>query len=283
MGFALELKRYGKAIFLFLEERLSRETFEAFYNFSFPKYKAIVRELYGAKRLLPVQGRPGMVERVYKAMPYTLVGVGGLEASYELACELNEEKLPGAFIELGVAQGGCAALISELAFESEAPEREVWLFDSFEGLPEPTEDDYIYGKTGNHMRPLPKGSCLGTLEEVKRLLFREYSLPESRIHLVKGWFQDTLPKEKNNVGPIALLRIDGDWYESTKCCLEHLYEQVVDGGAIIIDDFDSCFGCKKAVQEFLESRSLNPELHFDGRGGCFFRKTYETYRAQANI
>jgi hypothetical protein len=217
-----------------------------------------------------------MVKAIYDVMPYTLVGIGGLEATYKLAKMLNEKEVAGNFIELGVARGGCAALMAGVAFSSNNPvERQMWLFDSFEGLPDPTEDDFSETgprTTGDHLQTLTRGSCLGTLDEVQNLFFEKYRFPKDKTFFVKGWFQDTLPVKSNDLGKIAILRIDGDWYESTKCCLDYLYDRVVDGGAIIIDDYQSCFGCKKAVDEFIANRDLYVDICFDGRGGCYFIK-----------
>jgi len=157
---------------------------------------------------------------------------------------------------------------------TEQPPRKMWLFDSFEGLPSPTDEDYrdTGASTGKHIRPLVRGSCLGTKTEVECLLFSKFGFQRDSISLVQGWFQDTLPAFQNKIGPIALLRIDGDWYDSTKCCLENLYESVTPGGTLIIDDYGVCFGCKKAVHEFLAQRNLRPRLIPDGRGGVRFSK-----------
>src|SRR5262249_38722920 len=141
--------------------------------------------------------------------------------------------------------------------------------------PDPTADDLDPARgegTGTHVTPLVRGSCLGTLDDVEGLLFGRFGLPRERISLVKGWFQDTLPVRAPEIGPVAVLRIDGDWYESTKVCLDHLYDQVVAGGAVIVDDYESCFGCTKAVDEFLERRGIVANIQLDGRGGCYFFK-----------
>ena len=90
--------------------------------------------------------------------------------------------------------------------------------------------------------------------------------------MVKGWFQDTIPLNSKSIGDIALLRIDADWYESVKCCLIELYDNVSNGGYIIIDDYDSCFGAKKAVDDFLLMKNIMVEFHHDGRGGIHFKK-----------
>jgi hypothetical protein len=126
-----------------------------------------------------------------------------------------------------------------------------------------------------------KGSCLGTIEQVSELLFDHMKLSRDTIHLVKGWFQDTLPVTRKNIGPIALLRVDGDWYDSTKCVLEALFDQVAEGGHILIDDYCSCFGAQKATDEFLESRGIQAKLVPDGRGGASFQKPASRQVAKA--
>jgi hypothetical protein len=183
---------------------------------------------------------------------------------------VEENGIEGAFVECGVARGGCSALMASVAARYKRA-RKTWLFDSFEGLPLPTQKDYDQAgrSTGQHVHPLQQRSCLGTLNEVEELLFSHFSLNKSDIFLVKGWFQDSLPQYKQRVGPISLLRIDGDWYESTKCCLENLYDNVVAGGHVIVDDYGTCYGCMRAVDDFLRDRGLHPQLRHDGRGGSY--------------
>lgn len=268
------LKPILRAIMRILPPR----AFDKFYDFSFPIYKFIVRQGYIAIAILKLDflstQRWRRATRVYAASRFSLVGIGGLEVSFNETQRLNREKIPGDFVELGVARGGAAALLAMGAFDREAPERRhVWLFDSYEGLPDPgvndTADD---NTTGDHVRPLPKGSCLGTLEDVHNTLFNAFHLPKDRFSFVKGWFENTVPVEAPKMGNIALLRIDGDWYESTKVCLENLYDRVSPGGSVVIDDYLSCVGCKRAVDEFVISHNLQIELKGDGRGGCYFIK-----------
>jgi hypothetical protein len=159
--------------------------------------------------------------------------------------------------------------------------RKSWLFDSYEGLPEQTEEDGIQETVTKNPEDrgaaiVAKGYCLGTFEEVEYLLFTKMGFSRDNVFMVKGWFQDTLLPHKDRVGDIAVLRIDGDWYESTKCCLENLYDNVTPGGYIIIDDYKSVIGCQKATDEFIQSRNLNVNLVFDKRGGCYFVKPEDT-------
>lgn len=261
----------GLRFLLAIRPLLPFAIYRALYDFSFGSYRRLLRQNY---RLKALGGNAETRKRnrvVYESMPYSLVGWRGLEATYDAVVAANREQLPGVIVECGVAQGGSALLLARLA-TTETPSREIWLFDSYEGLPEATKDDYIGGVTGRHVRPLPKGSCLGTIEQVSTLLFETFKLPRKPIHLVKGWFQDTLPVTRQRLGTIAVLRLDGDWYESTKCCFENLYDQVAPGGFVILDDYHSCFGCQKATDEFMRARGLKAAVVPDGRGGAFFRK-----------
>ena len=192
------------------------------------------------------------IKTVYSIKPYSLVGRSGLLSAYDISMEINKNNIEGCFGECGVARGGCSALMAIVAVRNRS-DRKTWLFDSFEGLPEPTEEDP--GDSG-----LTKGSCLGTYDEVETLLFSKLGLDRDNVYMVKGWFQDTLPKHKDKIGAISLLRIDADWYESTKCCLENLYDNVVMGGYIVIDDYGALSGCKKTVDGFLRAHDINAKL-----------------------
>ena len=113
---------------------------------------------------------------------------------------------------------------------------------------------------------------MGPLDDVKEILFRKLRLDERNIVIRKGWFQHTLPQARHEIGPIAVLRLDGDWYESTKCCLENLYDSVVPGGYVILDDYYCWEGCKKAFDEFVAERGLTVELQRIDKAGAFFVK-----------
>jgi O-methyltransferase len=252
--------------------------YEPLYDVLFASYKSALRALYlrhvVARRLAGDREGLFRTQSVYRVMPYSLVGASGLEATFDAATELVKNGIPGDFVECGVARGGCAALMATVAAQ-DLPVRKMWLFDSFEGLPSPTSEDYSQNResTGKHVRPLVRGSCLGTKEQVEALLFSRFGFSRDSIVLIQGWFQNTLAVSKQRINKIALLRIDGDWYESTRCCLDNLYDSVAPGGLIIIDDYGVCFGCKKAVHEFFAKRNIHPRLIPDNRGGVRFSKT----------
>jgi hypothetical protein len=131
-------------------------------------------------------------------------------------------------------------------------------------VPEPTEKDGTEAKTladekaSGSLKPI--GHFVGPMESVREVLFGKVGIDEQQVRLRKGWFQKTLPLAKSEVGAIALLRLDGDWYESTMVCLENLYDNVVPGGYVVIDDYGRWEGCRKAVDEFLAKRGLSVKL-----------------------
>lgn len=205
---------------------------------------------------------------------HTMVPLPALRNADRLAREVESEGIEGAVVECGVWRGGCAAVLAE-AVRQTGGHRKLWLFDSFEGLPEPTGADgpdaarYAGGKTDGKLSPI--GRLLARREDVEGLLFRHLRLPREQIEIRPGWFQETLPAARDKIGPIAILRLDADWYESTRVCLEALYGQVAPGGFVIVDDYDFWEGCRKATDEFLARRGLSVEWHSIDSAGRYFR------------
>ena len=124
-----------------------------------------------------------------------------------------------------------------------SPSRKLWIFDTFEGLPAPSSNDPDFELAKDR-----EGDCKGNIDEVRALLGRLNVNCEPV--LVKGLFQETIPN--SSVKQIAFLHLDGDWYDSTIVCLEHLYDKVATGGIIQIDDYGHWAGARKALHEFLE-------------------------------
>lgn len=157
---------------------------------------------------------------------------------------VERERIPGDVVECGVAAGGSAALLG-LTLDRLRSHRLLFLFDTYEGLPAPTEDDPDYSRAAQWT-----GHCRGTLEEVQAV-FRRLGLNTTRMRFVKGLFQDTLGP---HLGPIALAHLDGDWYESTLTCLTHIWPALSPGGVIQLDDYGEWQGCRKAVDEYFAER-----------------------------
>jgi hypothetical protein len=132
-------------------------------------------------------------------------------------------------------------------------ERTLWVFDTFDGIPPPTHADPDYEIAVRYT-----GQFRGELDDVTSLFERLGILDKAR--LIKGRFEDTVPQSP--VRAIAVLHVDGDWYESVKTCLEHLYDRVSSGGIVQIDDYGHWAGARKAVDEFLAARAISVPLQY---------------------
>jgi hypothetical protein len=184
--------------------------------------------------------------------PYTMCGNARLRQLYLAVHYVYAHNVIGDVVECGTARGGSACLMG-LTLKQLHARRLLWVFDTFEGIPAPTKDDPDF-----EIAKLYTGSFRGSLDEVNRL-FQSHDI-SGQCRLIKGRFQETLPG--CNIQKIALLHIDGDWYESVKTCLDHLYDRVSPGGIIQIDDYGHWKGARKAVDEFLGKRSINPHLRW---------------------
>lgn len=168
--------------------------------------------------------------------------------------------VPGDIVECGTARGGSAAMMGLTLKQLGVTDRTLWLFDTFEGLPAPTADD-----PDQEIADLYTGDCLGTIEDVTATMKRLGIF--SQIKMVKGLFDDTLPVT-TDLKKIAILHLDGDWYNSIKTCLVHLYDKVSVGGIIQFDDYGYWEGARKAADEFFAERSIDTKLEridYDGR------------------
>ena len=206
---------------------------------------------------------------------------------YEQVKYLDQSGIAGAFVECGVWKGGAVGMMA-LAAGGPAGERKLHLFDSFTDICEPhaeLDGDRALqevGSTGTGtgaLRPIEGAydgvGGHGTVEACKKLLHARIGYSKDLVDFHIGWFQDTLPVDAGSIGPIALLRLDGDWYESTRVCLEHLYDLVVPGGFVVIDDYGTYEGCKKAVNEFVASRKIPVFLQSIDIGCVYFTKPGE--------
>lgn len=196
---------------------------------------------------------------------YSMVPAARLRLLYDLSKKIITEDVPGSIVECGTYNGGSAALMAYAQLRLSG-ERDLWLFDSFEGLPPPTENDGSYERENYY-----KGWCGGTAEKVEEIL-KTIKFPRERLHIVKGWFENTFPREASKVKPIALLHVDADWYESVKICIETFYPMVSSGGYIVFDDYGTFSGCKKALHEYLDTHHIEVELQTRDNVGVYFKK-----------
>jgi hypothetical protein len=180
----------------------------------------------------------------------TMVGPERIQNLSRLARRIEDERIPGDVVECGVYKGGTAAILDRSATRSPLA-RTAWLFDTFQGMPPATSAD-------GPEAPSWVGNLSSSPRHVKNLL-RRTGANLSRVRIVPGLFQDTFPAV--HIPQIALLNIDADWYESVKLCLETFYNAVVPRGFISFDDYGAWPGCRRAVDEFFQSRHLSFPLH----------------------
>jgi O-methyltransferase len=165
--------------------------------------------------------------------------------------------IPGDMVECGVWRGGSMQAVARTLLASDAADRDLHLFDTFAGMPPPAAiDRRLHGESAaellDHGPRRKQVRAVADLADVRSGMDRT-GYPPGRIHCHPGRVEDTIPAEAPE--RIALLRLDTDWYESTKHELEHLYGRVTPGGVVIIDDYDYWEGSRKAVDEFIAETS----------------------------
>jgi O-methyltransferase len=198
-------------------------------------------------------------------LAHTMIGLKRLNNIQYCAEEIIKNNIEGDFIETGVWRGGACIFMRGILKAYGVTNRSVWVADSFEGLPEPNTETYPQdiGSTW-HLQPVLQV----TLEQVKDN-FSRYGLLDEQVHFLKGWFRDTLPKAP--IEKLALLRLDGDMYESTMDALSNLYPKLSPGGFVIIDDYclDSCV---QAVRDFRRQSGIDSEIVEIDWSGVFWQK-----------
>ena len=191
---------------------------------------------------------------------YTMTSPERVFAVLEAVRYVIKSNLPGSIVECGVWRGGTMMAVAHLLRMHERFDKDLYLFDTFEGMPLPTEVDTDFrgrkAKTEFLSKKRTNDSsnwCYASLSEVQANL-ETVGYPSSKIHFVAGKVEDTVPKEAPE--KICILRLDTDWYESTRHELIHLYPRLVKGGVLIIDDYGHWQGARKAVDEYFEENRI---------------------------
>lgn len=204
------------------------------------------------------------------AAPYTVASIDRLASLWWQLDYLDKHQILGALVECGVRQGGAAGMMA-LAHLANAnpPTRHIHLFDSFEPMPEPKEVDGSWAAEQSRLWKLESQKV--SPDTSRKLLVDLIGYPRAMVTYHVGWFSETLPRDAAEIGSIGMLRLDADLYESTKICLESLYDQIATGGIVVIDDYNYFAGCKTAVDDFVGkiSKSL---LHCIDAAGVYWIK-----------
>lgn len=209
-------------------------------------------------------------EAVNRVRDKTMVSYNALLSLWAQIEFCERTQMPGAYVECGVWKGGVGGFMALANIAFGERRRPIHLFDAFDDICEP--DPELDGEkavaeveeyTGRDratlsgaFRPLSgiydRFGGPGDEGAVREFIAEEIGFGHENVFTHRGWFHNTLPVA--DTGPIAILRLDGDWYASTKECLEHLYDRVVPGGFVIFDDYGCYDGCRRAVDEFLVAR-----------------------------
>ena len=196
--------------------------------------------------------------------PYTMTAPSAVYVLRDAVRHVVERDLPGAIVECGVWRGGSMLAVAQTLLDLGRSDVHLYLFDTFEGMPAPTSEDVLW--TGESAESLLAAeerhddSLLWGQAGIDGVasVMRSIPYPQENVHLVQGMVEDTVPDEAPEL--IALLRIDTDWYASTKHELVHLYPLLVPGGVLIIDDYGWWRGAGQATDEYFATNPPAPFL-----------------------
>ena len=214
----------------------------------------------------PADPRVKYFGAMWPSRAHTMIGIPRLDNIRECVEEVLRAGVPGDLIEAGVWRGGAAIFMRGILKAHGVTDRAVWVADSFAGLPPP--DFGKYPKESNAQFHHHKELAV-PLEEVQRN-FERYGLLDGQTRFLKGWFRDTLPGAP--IAALALMRLDGDMYESTMDGLAHLYPRLSPGGFVIIDDYNAVQACNAAVDDFRRQHGIGAALAMIPGCGAYWRK-----------
>ena len=202
----------------------------------------------------------------WPADAHTMIGMKRMDNIQYCVEKVIMDDIPGDLMETGVWKGGATIFMRGLLQAYGIKNRNVWVADSFEGLPRPDSDNY----------PQDEGIDLFqfnelavSLEEV-RDNFDRYGLLDKHVKFIKGWFKDSLPAAP--VQQLAVLRLDGDLYESTINALDSLYPKLNPGGFLIVDDYGAVEACRQAVHDYRSRHGIDEEIVPVDWTGVFWKK-----------
>lgn len=179
---------------------------------------------------------------------------------------IKNENIPGDLIETGVWRGGLPIIMRAYLHDIKDTKRKVYIADSFAGLPQDVHD--VKDKAANLLLEPLNG--LSTSRKLVEDALTYFGLNDEQVVFLEGWFKDTLPSMPKE--PLALIRLDGDYYESTMDAITQLYPRLSSGGYLIVDDYNLPLGCKKAINEYREEMEIEEAMIKINKQAIYWRK-----------
>ncbi len=250
---------------------------------SYKTFRFLIRNCLRSLGLEVSRYRPRGKENIPDAIPdsfkalyktyhdSSMVKWSGLYTAFNAVDHISKQGIKGSIIECGVWKGGCTAIMAEHLKNLQDISRDFYLYDTYEGMSEPTDKDFSFftkKKAKELYKTYQKDGktdwSVGTLDTVQKTL-EQTGYPQDKIHMIEGKVEETIPQ--NIPDTIALLRLDTDWYESTRHELEHLFPKLVTGGILIVDDYGAWAGSKQAVDEYFSQHAHQIYFHYDAFTG----------------
>ncbi len=201
----------------------------------------------------------------------TMIGLQRLENIQTCVADVIERGVAGDLIETGVWRGGACIFMRAILKAYGETGRTVWVADSFEGVPKPNPDKYAADAVEERTEAFYKFDQLAVSEEQVRENFARYDLLDAQVRFLKGWFRDTLPTIPS-AQRFAVIRLDGDLYESTWDALTGLYPKLSAGGYCLIDDYGGIPACRNAVEDYRSREGIHEPVQSVDRTGVFWQK-----------
>lgn len=224
---------------------------------------------------LPFDREARETARDWPSQAHTMIGTHRLDQVQRFIGDVVAEGVPGDLIETGVWRGGSVIFMRGVLEALDVRDRVVWVADSFEGFPTTpaqgaTERSYTSVPSDLSEDPQMQAGQIGySLEDVRRN-FERYGLLDAQVRFLPGWFRQTLPRAP--IERLALLRLDGDLYDSTRDALEALYPKVSPGGYVIVDDYTFTEECRTAVHDYLDGIGEDVELRTNDTPAVYWRR-----------
>jgi O-methyltransferase len=203
----------------------------------------------------------------WPARAHTMIGLKRLANVRRCVETVVADGVRGDLIETGAWRGGTTIFMRALLKVHGVTDRRVWVADSFAGLPPPDASRY----------PRDQGDRLHTFRQLAVTLdrvrdnFRRYGLLDEQVRFLEGWFRDTLPAAP--IERLAVIRLDGDLYESTIQAIECLYDRLSVGGYVIVDDYGNVAGCRQAIHDFRAKRGISDPIQPIDWAGVYWRRS----------